>query len=251
MRRAYFRAWWRSTGAACCLAALLVPSPADAGPEPQYGWRETWVGADASSRTWLMFSGVSIAPFGHVYSEGLRLRASGGYGQYSYKGTREDKVIVFDATTSYAEALVGYLKTFGPLTAKAFAGVAVIEHDIVPFDPDNPLQGQKVGPKLVGEFWLNMGPFAWSSVDLSWTSAYSTSAAHARTGYRIFDDVSLGIEGAINANTMGEDARAGLFVRYAWEGGEVSLAGGFSGRFLDEAEAIRDPYATLNWLTQF
>jgi len=251
MDGAHFQAWRQRAEAALCLAALLVPSAAHAAPEPQYGWAEVWAGADASSQTWLTFSGITVAPYGHVYSEGLRLRASGGYGQYSYEGTREGEAVVFNATTGYAEALVGYLKTFGPLTAKAFAGIAVIEHEITPFDPDNPMQGQKVGPKLATEFWLNMGPFAWSSVDLSWTSAYSTSAVHARTGYRVFDDVSIGLEGAINSNTMGEEARAGLFVRYAWQGGEVSLAGGFSGRFLDEAEAIRDPYATVNWLTQF
>ena len=250
MRGAFFKACWRVVRTVC-LASLLAPSLAQADPEPEYGWGETWVGADASSQTWLMFSGVTVAPYGHVYSEGLRLRASGGYGQYSYSGTRNGEDVLFNATTSYAEALVGYLKTFGPLTVKAFAGVAVIEHDITPFDPDNPLQGQKVGPKLASEFWLNMGLSAWSSFDVSWTSAYSTGAAHVRTGYRVFDDVSIGLEGALNANTMGEDARGGLFVRYAWTTGEVSLAGGFSGRFLDEADAIRDPYATVNWLTQF
>jgi hypothetical protein len=68
---------------------------------------------------------------------------------------------------------------------------------------------------------------------------------------RIFGDVSLGIEGALNANDLGEDARAGLFARYAWNGGEFSLASGFSGRFLDEAESLRDPYVTANLLKQF
>ena len=120
-----------------------------------------------------------------------------------------------------------------------------------PLDPENPVQGQAFGPKLVTELWLNMGPSAWSSLDLSWTSAHQTAAARSRTGYRIFGDVSLGIEGGLNANDLGEDARAGLFARYAWNGGEFSLASGFSGRFLDEAESLRDPYVTANLLTQF
>ena len=145
----------------------------------------------------------------------------------------------FTAETAFAEALVGYLKRFGPLTAKAFVGVAAIEHDITPLDPENPVQGQEFGPKLAAEFWLNMGTSAWSSLDLSWTSAHQTSAARMRTGYRVFGDVSLGLEGGLNANDLGEDARAGLFARYAWNGGEFSLAGGFSGRFLEEAQSLR------------
>ena len=69
----------------------------------------------------------------------------------------------FNAETAFAEALVGYLKRLGPLTAKAFVGVAAIEHDIEPFDPENPVQGQEFGPKLVTELWVNMGASAWSS----------------------------------------------------------------------------------------
>ncbi len=88
----------------------------------------------------------------------------------------------------------------------------------------------------------------------------STSPGPARTkprppacaaGYRVFGDVSLGLEGGVNANDLGEDARVGLFARYAWNGGEFSLSGGFSGRFLEEAQSLEDPYATANLLTQF
>ena len=38
--------------------------------------------------------------------------------------------VSFTAETAFAEALVGYLKRLGPLTAKAFVGVAAIEHDV-------------------------------------------------------------------------------------------------------------------------
>ena len=61
----------------------------------------------------------------------------------------------------------------------------------------------------------------------------------------------LGSKRASTPTDLGEDARAGLFARYAWDGGEVSLASGFSGRFLDDAQSLQDPYATVNWLTQF
>jgi hypothetical protein len=238
--------------AAVAALALAMSSVLAIAEEPyQPGWREVWSGADATSHVWLVYSGATVAPHANIFEDGLRLRVAGGTGGYSYTGERRGELVAFTAKTAFAEALVGYLKRFGPLTAKAFVGIAGIEHDITPLDPENPVQGQELGPKLATELWLNMGASAWSSLDVSWTSAHQTSAARSRTGYRVFDDVSLGIEGGLNANDLGEDARAGLFARYAWNGGEFSLAGGFSGRFLDEAESLRDPYVTVNLLTQF
>jgi hypothetical protein len=253
MLGAIFRVWRHSIVATAVATAMLflLSGPLHADPKPEPGWREIWVGADASSHVWLLYSGMTVAPHGHIFSDGLRLRIAGGYGGYSYVGDRRAQLMSFNAKTAFAEALVGYLKRLGPLTAKAFVGVAAIEHDIEPLDPENPVQGQEFGPKLVTELWLNMGISAWSSADLSWTSAHQTSAARLRTAYRVYGDVSLGLEAGLNANRLGEDARAGLFGRYAWDGGEFSLAAGFSGRFLEEAQSLQDPYATVNWLTQF
>lgn len=240
-------------GAAAVAATLLLTAPqaALADPETEYGSTEIWTGADVSSHVWLLYSGATVSPYGHIYSDGLRLRIAGGYGRYSYVGKRLSDMQAFNAETSYAEALVGYQQRFGELTAKGFVGVAAIEHDIAPFDPENAVQGQEIGPKIAAELWLNVGASGWSSLDLSWTSAHNTSAARLRAGYRIIGDVSLGLEGGVNATDFGEDARGGAFVRYAWNGGEISLSGGFAGRFLEEASTLRDPYATASWLTQF
>ena len=241
---------WPTRAIAVALIAIASLAPARADPAA-HGWREVWGGADASAHVWLIYSGMTVAPHSDIFSDGLRLRVAGGYGGYTYVGQRRSELVSFTAETAFGEALVGYLKRLGPLTAKAFVGVAAIEHDVQPFDPENPVQGQEVGPKLVAEFWLNIGSAGWSSLDLSWTSAHQTSAARLRSGYRVVGDVSVGVEGGVNANDLGEDARVGLFARYAWNGGEVSLSGGFSGRFLQEAQSLEDPYATANLLTQF
>jgi hypothetical protein len=233
------------------MSPLFLSAAATADPATPPGWREIWSGADVSGHVWLLYSGATVAPYSNIFDDGLRLRVAGGYGGYTYAGERRSQLVSFTAETAFAEALVGYLKRFGPLTAKAFVGVAAIEHDIAPLDPENPVQGQAFGPKLAAEFWLNMGTSAWSSIDLSWTSAHQTSAARMRTAYRVYGDISLGLEGGLNANDLGEDVRAGLFGRYAWNGGEVSLAAGFAGRFLEEAQSLQDPYATVNLLTQF
>ena len=44
------------------------------------------------------------------------------------------------------------------------------------------------------------------------------NAGRLRTGYRVFDDVSLGIEARVNGNALDKDARGGVFIRYAWQG---------------------------------
>jgi hypothetical protein len=224
---------------------------ARADPPASPGWREVWAGADVTSHVWLVYSGVTVAPFSDMFSDGLRLRSAGGYGGYTYTGHRGTERQSFEAETLFTDFLVGYLKRFGPLTAKAFGGVSAIRHDIEPFDPDNPVQGLAIGPKAVAELWLNMGPVAWSSLDASWTSAHQTYAGRLRAGYRIVGDLSLGAEARIDGNALDKDARGGLFVRYAWSGGEVSLAGGFSGRVVEDARDMHDPYATVTWLMQY
>ena len=103
----------------------------------------------------------------------------------------------------------------------------------------------------VVKLWLNMGEGAWSSLDASWTSAHETYADRVRTGYRLFDDVSVGLEARVNGNALEKDARGGLFVRYAWHGGEISLAGGLAGRLYEDAQDMCDPYVTFCWLMQY
>jgi hypothetical protein len=252
MAGAYFNRAWRGPAAMAVVAGMLLSAPLAAHAEPDTpGWREVWAGVDASSHVWLLYGGATVAPQGNIFSDGLRLRVAGGYGGYTYEGERRGQLQTFNAQTAYAEALVGYYKQFGPLFAKGFVGVAAIEHDVAPLDPENPVQGQELGPKLVAELWLNVGSSAWSQADLSWTSAHQTAAGRVRAGYRLWRDLSIGPEGGINSNDLGKDARAGLFARYAWSGGELSLAGGLSGRFLEDAESLRDPYVNGNWLMQF
>jgi hypothetical protein len=228
----------------------LLTSPS-ASADPQPGWREFWTGADASSHVWLLYGGVTIAPYSDMFSDGVRLRIGTGVGAYRYTGDRGGATTSFRADTAFADVLVGYLKRLGPLTAKAFIGASAIEHDVRPLDPENPVQGLAYGPKAVAELWLNMGSAAWSSLDVNWTSAHQTYAGRVRAGYRLFDDVSLGAEARVNGNELDKDARGGLFLRHAWTGGEISLAGGVSGRFFEDAHDMTDPYATLTWLTQY
>jgi hypothetical protein len=243
--------WAKACRGLAAAVVLLWLTPSNASADPQPGWRELWTGVDASSHVWLLYGGMTVAPHSDMFSDGVRLRMATGMGAYRYTGDRGSVTMSFRAETAFADVLVGYLKRLGPLTAKAFVGASAIEHDVRPLDRENPVQGLAYGPKAVVELWLNMGPAAWSSLDVNWTSAHQTYAARARAGYLVFESVSIGLEARINGNALDKDARGGLFVRYAWTGGEVSLAGGVSGRVLEDARDMTDPYTTLTWLVQY
>lgn len=207
-----------------------------------------------------------------IHSDGVRLRASGGYGQYSYKADRlvstdcgapardacQFKNQRYNVAHTYIEALVGYQKRYGELTAKAFVGIAGISHTFDKQDLDNDTAGDSYGVKGALEFWLNLGPAAWTSLDLSHATAHDTSAARWRAGWRILPTLSIGPELRYDSNSSLDknlaeqySARAGGFVRYEWNGGEISLASGVSERVVDSEQQGQDVYGTTNVLIQF
>ncbi len=245
-------------------------------------WREVWSGADASRNEWLVYSGITVAPFGHIHEEGWRLRLAGGYGGYKYLGNRsiteEADTQHFTAQTFFTDILAGYLVKWGPLTAKAFAGVAIIGHNISPVDPENIAIGDEMGAKAALEFWLNVGPDAFASLDLGWSTAHDTRSARSRIGYRMSPRFSVGLEAGINIDAQGDcdlgwsDAadcdgqfqfdtanttlldfsRGGGFVRYEWDGGEISASAGVAGGIIGSRDSDgADPYVTINYITQW
>ena len=106
------------------------------------------------------------------------------------------------------------------------------------------------------ELWLDVTPEWWASLDTSFTTAHETFAARARTGYRLQSDLSLGLEAGFNANALDRSARAGLFLRYEWEGGEISASAGVTsgdvgGLAVGSASDDLSAYGTINVIFQF
>jgi hypothetical protein len=251
----------------CLLLALADPESARAQElpaiiaEPSAPWREVWAGADVGAHVWLLYTGTTLSPYSGIHDEGLKLRVVSGYGGYSYEGLRRGpgnlpELRSFDAETAYTDLLAGYLFRLGPLTAKAFAGVSAINHTIEPLDPHNAVQGLDWGAKGVLELWLDVSPEWWASLDTSFTTAHETFASRLRAGYRVMPELSLGLEAGINANALDRSARAGLFLRYEWDGGEISASAGVTsgdvGRLaIGSAPDDLSAYATINVLFQF
>jgi hypothetical protein len=242
--------------------------------DPRYGWREIYGGVDAARDQWLFYSGMTVAPFSRgIYSDGWRLRFGGGYGQYGYdaigphvncgvavlndictEGGRNSRH--FNVSHSYAEALFGYYLQLGRLTAKAFAGASMSsEQHLNAFDPSHNNDGTEFGAKGALEFWLNVNDMSWTSLDVSYSSARNETSSRWRTGWRSTPALSIGPELRYDKNVETGDGawngRAGLFARYAWTGGEISLAGG-AVWWIDDG-AAKDPsaYGSFNVLFQY
>lgn len=252
-----------ATGATGPAAADGAPSP----PQPQgVGPREAWIGVDAGASNWLLYSGATFAPWSDIHADGFRLRATDGYGQYTYNFDAHTKV---RATKTYADALAGYQMRFGELTAKAFLGYAFLSQDFEV--PAARLRTTRVDAGLKGalELWLNIGKDGWASLDANYADTRATWSVRSRFGYRVLPTLSVGPEaifnhtdltGEVEASTGASfkgNPRIGAFVRYEWFGGEISASGGYSGDWIEQSrgttDVLHDPqlYGTLNLIVQF
>lgn len=267
-RRLFFAAM-----AGCIAAAWHGPTALAEGWDDIDGWGlhfdrgpttphfELWAGAQALAHAWSVYSGLTAAPFSSIQHDGVRLRVVTGYGAYAYSGSRAagvgSKTVTFKGEAPFADLLVGYHTQLGPLTLKAFAGVALAEYRMVPDDPETAIRGAGAGGKLALETWWTLSDRAWSSVDVSWVSLHASYAARARLGWRLSPVLSAGLEAGAAGNEECDIVRAAGFLRYEWAGGEVSASGGLSNDKLlrgsegADLERSSEPFVTLSWLTRF
>lgn len=245
-----------------CFAALCIAPATSAAQDttpptsgPQYGWREVWTGGDAMRDVWLLYTGITLAPWSeHVYDPGWRLRVQSGYGQYDYTIKENGADRVYPGSVNYVDALAGYHWKTGALTAKVFAGVSFIDHAVRPDASRGRVFGPEWGPKAAAELWFDVAPGQWTSLNVNFTTAHNTFSARWRYGWSPLDGLSAGPELRIDSNGDLFDqyeGRAGLFAAYKWDGYEVTVAGGIAAYMRGTAGEEMTPYATINLLTQF
>ena len=257
----------------CGPASAQVNEPPPNWAEEKYGWREAYGGFDAARDQWLAYSGMTFAlQSADIYSNGLRLRLGGGYGRYGYDSVAPHAncgVAVLNdicneddrgrqhiqVAHSYAEVLLGYYVQLGRLTAKAFAGASMSSEQHLKHDPNGDDDGTHFGIKGALELWLTINEVYWTSLDLSYSTARDESSARWRSGWRLSRALSIGPELRYDKNIeTGDDAwngRAGLFTRYEWTGGELSVGGGGIWRVDEWSPAASSAYGNVNVLFQY
>lgn len=218
---------------------------------------EVWTGAEAFERAWSLYTGATVAPFGSVRADGMRLRVVGGYGRYSYLSGPAAAPITYRGIVSFAELLLGYHAQLGPVTVKAFAGAAGADNQITPDDPATAIKGSTIGGKVAVETWWTINDRAWTALDGAWSSLYGAYAVRGRLGWRMLPELSAGLEAGAAGNSESDSARVGAFLRYEWASGELSATGGIANDgLLDGLTSSRAlnggaPFATVTWLTRF
>ena len=254
---------------AVALTAVLGTTPhtaraQDAGKASKLPYYEVSGGGEVAGPAWSAYASTTIAlsamgigsPAG-IQEDGWRLRTGAGYWQYSDRpvkwvpGVGETRVAL-KRNGSFADMLLGYHRSFGSLTVKAYGGVAYSNETWLRDGVDDGSPGSELAAKFLAETWLNLTPVSFAQLDAGWTSLQNTITARARLGYRITPQLSLGPEGgywsAIDTETnAGVTAwRYGGFVRFEWESGEISLSAGAA----DDAYDTHF-YATVNALIRF
>ncbi len=216
---------------------------------PVAAWREVSVGGMATLNGWAAYSGSTFAPFGDLASDGFRFRMSSGYGRYHYTTALpaqgdcrygNGRSTQIQGRTTFADILAGYQTSMGSLTIKAFAGAASDAQELSVLDICNASQGRAYGAKAVIETWLNITPRAWAALDGSWTGAHASYTGKLRVGYRIIDNLSLGLEESVAGNVAGRQLNSGIFARYEWSWGEASVSGGVSSETADFRDIGRE-----------
>jgi Cellulose biosynthesis protein BcsS len=248
-----------------CLTSTAARSNPGEPAQPKYGWREVWGGGDAMRDVWLLYTGMTLAPWSeHVYDPGFRLRSHMGYGEFNYVPSNTNGRSV-RGTAGYADALIGYHWRAGELTAKAFAGIAAIDRRAPKASTDRTNFGMEYGPKLMLELWYNLGDAQWTSLNMAFTTAHKTASARWRWGYKVLPELSVGPELRFDTNDFRAEgrssffdqysARCGAFISYKWPDMELSVAGGIASRFQgakrDDDDTSMTPYATVNLLFQY
>lgn len=259
--------WWRSAvrclGRLSIVAALLAVtalSPARAGdtwvektitaPEPS---RESWAGAEAFGQVLSLYTGATLAPFGSLRQDGLRLRLVGGTSSYAYAGRRyvsavdDARTISFKGRSTFIEALVGYQWSLGSTTVKAFAEWTETNHLIAPFDVETLVQGRAGGAKGALEIWQDLASRGFLAVDLGYAQAHGAHSQRVRLGARVTDAWSLGPEVHRLGHAEGTTMRMGAFIRFEGPTQEGSLSFGSSAYEGGEPQA----YITAQWLVRF
>ncbi|MEO0618291.1 MAG: cellulose biosynthesis protein BcsS [Pseudomonadota bacterium] len=215
-------------------------------PKPPDRW-VTWSGASGTKDSMTGYGGATFSPGGDRTRDGFRLRLEGGSGTYGYITQRTFGPLSIMGESTFGAALVGYQVSRGPWTAKAFAGIAYERHILGPDDPDNEVNGKKVGFKLALEGWRNVGTNSFLALDANYSSPFGSYAANAKVGLGVWENIWLGVEAGAYGNSTLNAMKGGGFVRWRTGYGTLWLSGGVGGDY-DDPET---PYGTVLMVRSF
>lgn len=207
---------------------------------------ELFSGGDVTANSVFSYTGGVWALGGGIDSTGFRLRAMGGYGDYTYSGSlsRTGGLVPtrFRGDVILMDLMAGHLWRRGDWTLKAYAGAQYVDHGIAPVDPNNSVSGSQWGAKGQIELWRNLGDKNWLSANGSYGTAFGDYWVQARVGHRFHRYLTMGLEAGGLGNEEYDAGRGGAFTRLHLKGLDITLSAGVSGDYFGEDQS---GYVTL------
>jgi hypothetical protein len=220
-------------------ADLPVKAPVAAADPIDYG--NLYFGVDANTNGGLVgYSGLLYAP-GGMDNSGLRIALFGLYGKYRY--TNDDDGSTFNGRFASVDALVGYSRVLENGSVTLAIGANYQDQRVSPVDPDNPVQGEKLGFKVQGDFSVNPTERTLVSGIASFSTAFNTYYSILKGGYDFFGKgFFIGPEVVALGNERTDQQRVGLHITDIAVANRVSWS--ISGGWLHERNERDGAYVT-------
>ena len=187
-------------------------------------------GFDAATiKSYTGYVGATFAPYANLDTSGFRFSVFGATGVYQYPTTIGTASRV-KGTYELADFLVGYGFNRDAFSAKLQIGLDVQNHDLSPFDPNNPVHGTSVGPKIQGDFYANPTERSMLFGVASYTTVFRSYYAEFKAGYDFFSvkELYFGPQVIAEGNERYDQWRVGAHLTGLKFGkGEFGLAGGY------------------------
>jgi hypothetical protein len=208
--------------ALAALAASSMPAFADGmdkrSPVMQNFYGPTYshtifTGGEVARNSWEGYLGTIVALNRDLSKDGVLLRAMGSYGQYDYNFG-----LAVDGTSRQADLMIGYQWVRQHFNLALYAGIDFIDHDLSPFDGNNPAQGRETGFK-VGidlESHRYSGLPYYYALEGTYSTAFDTYFLMGRLGANRGGTI-FGVEGWLLGDESGDAQRLGGFVGFGRE----------------------------------
>lgn len=206
-------------------------------------------GVDVRGDSFFGYGGFMASLSGERGQPGWLVKWNTGTGEYNYHTGREGASIIYSGKVIMHDLMLGYYFRENDFIAKVYLGANYTEHRISPFDVGNQVQGVVVGAKAQAELWYRFANKGWSSLDLSYSSAFDDYLALGRVGYDLSSSLSFGLEGSVAGNMNYNSSRLGGVMRIKMDIGEITLNAGMGGDVYTPNEW--EPYGGLSFFQKF
>lgn len=185
---------------------VLHPDPIaeDGGPK-----MISYTGIDGARNAVTFYGGTVFGLTNDLYHSGLLLRTEGYIADYNYR-TEASPHTRIDADDRALDVMLGYQWVFDNWSAIGYVGYETRNVHLAPNDPNNDVRGGADGFKIAAEFETDDEVPYYASLEGSYSTAFNSYYAQARTGFNQ-KTIVFGPEAAVYSDEGDLATRVGGF----------------------------------------